>query len=138
MKWFIRIVLSINLVLVLFIDLIGYTQHVGPVGRVAALEPILSRQYAAVALGYSVIVAFIVFRRCEREPVWLLVPAIILSGLWLDAVYELAVGSGPVSENLPPAVIRALFVASYLAGYFVLRRPSARQAISASPARASS
>ena len=122
MKRFMQIVLGVNVALVAVIDLIGYTFHVGPVGRVAAAEPIVSRQYAAVALGYAVVLLFVVWRRFQRDPTWLLVPAITLAALWLDAVYELAAGTGPVSENLPPTIIRLILVACYVTGYVTLRR----------------
>ena len=58
----------------------------------------------------------------------------LLSALWLDAVYELAAGTGPVSENLPPTIIRAILVACYVAGYLVLTR----RAAGAAPASGSS
>jgi MFS superfamily sulfate permease-like transporter len=117
-----QVILGINVALVAVIDLIGYTFHVGPVGRVAAAEPIVSRQYAAVALGYAVVLLFMVWPRFQREPGWLLVPATFLAALWLDAVYELAAGTGPVSEDLPPTIIRLILVACYIAGYITLRR----------------
>ncbi len=122
MKRFVQVILAINVALVGVVDLIGYTVHSGPVGRVAALEPIVSRQYAAVALGYAIVLAFLVWPRFQREPVWLLVPAIILSALWLDAIYELAASTQLVGESLPPAIIRLLLVTGYVAGYVVLRR----------------
>jgi hypothetical protein len=122
MKRFMQIVLGINVALVAVIDLLGYTFHVGPVGRVAAAEPIVSRQYAAVALGYAVILVFVVWQRFAHDPAWLLVPAITLSALWLDAVYELAAGGLPVSEALPPTIIRLVLVGCFVSGYVVLRR----------------
>lgn len=137
MRRFMQVVLGINLVLVAFVDLIGYTFHFGPVGRVAALEPILSRQYAAVALGYAVVILVFVLPRFQRDPAWLLVPAIFLSALWIDAVYELAAGTGLVSENLPPTIIRALLVASYVTGYLVLSRRAQEGRIPAGAAGAS-
>jgi len=122
MKRFMQVILGINVALVAVVDLLGYTFHVGPVGRVAAAEPIVSRQYAAVALGYAVILVFVVWQRFARDPAWLLVPAIILSALWLDAVYELAAGALPVSEALPPTIIRLVLVACFVSGYVLLRR----------------
>ncbi len=122
MRRFIQVVLAINIAIVAFVDLIGYVFHVGPVGRVAAAEPILARQYAAVALGYAVVILVFVLPRFQRDPAWLLVPAIFLAALWVDAVYELSAGTGLVSENLPPTILRALFVACYVTGYLVLSR----------------
>jgi len=122
MRRFIQVVLAINIAIVAFVDLIGYVFHVGPVGRVAAAEPILARQYAAVALGYAVVILVFVLPRFQRDPAWLLVPAIFLAALWVDAVYELSAGTGLVSEDLPPTILRALFVACYVTGYLVLSR----------------
>jgi len=122
MKRFMQVVLGVNVAIAAAFDVIGIPFHVGPNGRLAAAEPIATRWYAAVALGYVVVLLFVVWRRFERDPDWLLVPAIFLSALWLDAVYELTAGTGPVSENLPPAIIRLIFVACYVIGYVALRR----------------
>lgn len=122
MKRFMQVVLGINIAIVAAFDVIGIPFHVGPNAGLAAAEPIAMRLYAAVALGYAVVLLFIVWRRFERDPVWLLVPAIFLAALWLDAVYELTAGTGPVSENLPPAIIRLILVACYVTGYVTLRR----------------
>lgn len=124
MRWFIQVVIAVNIALVAFVDEVGTIFHVGPNARLIAAEPIFSRQYAAAALGYAIVLAFVVWPRFQREPIWLLLPTITLAALWLDAVYELAAGTALVSENLPPMIIRALFVASYASGYFVLRRRS--------------
>ena len=125
MRRFMQVVLGINIALVGVVDLIGYIFHLGPVARVAAAEPILARQYAAVALAYAVVLLFFVWPRFQRDPVWLLFPATFLIALWLDAVYELAAGTGLVSENLPPTIVRAILVACYVAGYLVLTRRAA-------------
>jgi hypothetical protein len=138
MKRFMQVILVINVALVAVIDLVGYTLHFGPVGRVAAAEPIVSRQYAAVALGYAVVLVFLVWPRFARDPVWLLVPGIILSALWLDAVYELAAGALPVSEALPPTVIRLVLVACFVSGYVVLRRRGQEHAATTGNATGSS
>jgi hypothetical protein len=122
MKRFVQVVLAVNVAIVAVVDGIGLVFHFGPNARIFAAEPIMSRQYAAVALGYAIILASLVWPRFQREPGWLLVPATFLAALWLDAVYELAAGTGPASENLPPAIIRILFVACYVSGYVVLRR----------------
>ncbi len=122
MRRFMQVVLAVNVAIVAFIDLIGYVLQVGPVARVAAAEPILARQYAAVALGYAVVLVVFVLRRFQRDPVWLLVPAIFLGALWFDALFELSAGTGLVSENLPPTILRPLFVACYVTGYVTLRR----------------
>jgi hypothetical protein len=123
MRRFMQVVLGINIALAALVDGIGgKLLHVGPDGRVAAAEPIVSRQYAALSIAFAVVLLFIVLRRFQSDPVWLLVPAAFASALWLDAVYELAAGTGPVSENLPPTIIRAILVACYVAGYLVLTR----------------
>jgi hypothetical protein len=122
MKLFMQVVLGINVLIAAAFDVIGIPFHVGPNARLAAAEPIATRWYAAVALGYVLILLFVVWRRFERDPAWLMVPAIFLFALWLDAVYELSAGTGPVSENLPPAIIRLILVACYVAGYVTLRR----------------
>jgi MFS superfamily sulfate permease-like transporter len=122
MKRFMQVVLGINIAIAAAFDVIGIPFHVGPNARLAAAEPIATRWYAAVALGYVIVLLFLVWRRFEREPDWLLVPAIFLFALWLDAVYELTAGTGPVSENLPPTIVRLILVACYVAGYVTLRR----------------
>jgi hypothetical protein len=122
MKWFVQVILALNIAIVTLVDLIGLAFHVGPNARIFAAEPIMGRQYVSVAVAYAIVLALIVWPRFQREPVWLLVPATFLSVLWLDAIYELAAATGPVSEDLPPAIIRILFVASYVTGYAVLRR----------------
>jgi hypothetical protein len=127
MKRFMQVILGINIAIVAAFDVIGIPFHVGPNARLAAAEPIAMRLYAAVALGYAVVLLFVVWRRFERDPVWLLVPAILLFALWLDAVYELTAGTGPVSENLPPAIIRVILVACYVTGYVTLRRRTAER-----------
>jgi len=133
MTTFMRVVLGINIALVALIDLLGYVFHVGPVGPAAAAEPIVSRQYAAVALGYAVVLLFVVMRRFQREPIWLLIPAIFLVPLWVDAVYELLAGTGQIADYLPPVIIRAILVASYVAGYFTLRRRTQHEGVPATP-----
>ncbi len=135
MTTFMRVVLGINIVLVGLIDLLGYIFHVGPVGPAAAAEPVISRQYAAVALGYAVVLLFVVMRRFPREPSWLLVPAIFLTALWVDALYELFARTGQLSDYLPPAIIRPILVASYIAGYLALRRTTRHEAVPAAPGR---
>jgi hypothetical protein len=121
MKRFMQVILGINIAILVVVDEIGPLFQIGPNARIAAAEPIMFRQYAAVALAYAIVLLFFVWPRFVREPVWLLFPAIVLIALWFDAVYELAASSDPVSENLPPAVIRAILVACYLFGYFRLR-----------------
>jgi len=135
MTTFMRVVLGINIALVALIDLSGYIFHVGPTGPAGAAEPIVSRQYAAVALGYAVVLLFVVMRRFQREPIWLLVPAMFLIPLWVDALYELFAGTGQISDYLPPAIIRPLLVASYVAGYLTLRRTTRDEGLSANPGR---
>jgi len=128
MRRFMQVVLGINIALAALLDGIGgHILHVGPDGRAAAAEPIVSRQYAAVAIAFAVVLLFIVLRRFQSDPVWLLVPAAFLSALWLDAVYELSAGTGPspISDYLPPTIIRAILVACYVAGYLVLTRRAA-------------
>lgn len=126
MRRFMQVVLGINIALAALLDGIGgKLLHVGPVGRVAAAEPIVSRESAAVAIAFAVVLLFFVWPRFQRDPVWLLVPAAFVSALWLVAVYELAAGTGPVSQNLPPTIIRAILVACYVAGYLVLTRRAA-------------
>ncbi len=123
MKRFVQVVLAVNIAIVAVVDEIGgLLFHFGPTARIFAAEPIMARQYAAVALGYAIVLAVLVWPRFQREPGWLIVPATLLAALWLDAVYELAAGTGPVSEDLPPAIIRLLFVACYVTGYLVLRQ----------------
>jgi len=122
MRRFIQVVLGINLAIVALVDVIGLALHIGPDGRLAAAEPIATREFAAVALGYAVVILAFVLPRFRRDPAWLLVPAIFLAALWLQAVYELAAGTRLVSESLPPTVLRALFVICYVSGYFVLSR----------------
>lgn len=122
MKRFVQVILALNIAIVTLVDGIGLVFHVGPNARIFAAEPIMGRQYASVAIAYAIVLALIVWPRFQREPVWLFVPAAFLSVLWLDAVYELAAATGPVSEDLPPAIIRILFVASYVTGYAILRR----------------
>jgi hypothetical protein len=122
MRRFVQVVLALNIAIVAVVDAIGLVFHVGPNARIFAAEPIMGRQYVSVAIAYAIVLALIVWPRFQREPVWLLVPTTFLSVLWLDAIYELAAATGPVSEDLPPAIIRILFVASYLTGYAVLRR----------------
>jgi hypothetical protein len=136
MKRFVQVVLAINIAIVALVDEIGTVFHVGPNARLIAAEPIFSRQYAAVALGYAVVLAFLIWPRFQREPVWLLVPATILTALWLDAVFELSAGTALVSENLPPTILRALFVACYVAGFLVLSRRAREQRIPATAAGA--
>jgi hypothetical protein len=136
MKRFIQVVLGINIAIVAVVDEIGTIFKVGPNARLIAAQPNFARAYAAVALGYAVILAFIIWPRFQREPVWLLVPATILTALWLDAVYELSAGTALVSENLPPTILRALFVACYVTGYFVLSRRTQEQPNPASAAGA--
>ena len=133
MTTFMRIVLGINIALVALIDLGGYVFHVGPTGPAGAAEPIVSRQYAAVALGYAVVLLFIVMPRFQREPIWLLVPAMFLIPLWIDALYELFAGTGQISDYLPPAIVRPLLVAAYVAGYVTLRRATRDEGEPATP-----
>lgn len=135
MTTFMRVVLGINIALVALIDLGGYIFHVGPTGPAGAAEPIVSRQYAAVALGYAVVLLFIVMPRFQREPIWLLVPAISLIPLWIDALYELLAGTGQISDYLPPTIIRAVLVASYVAGYLTLRRMTRGEGLPANSGR---
>ncbi len=134
LKRFMQVIIGINVALLALIELSGYTFHVGPIGRLAAAEPIVSRQYAAFLLGYAVILGFVVWRRFARYPAWLLVPATLLAALWLDAFYELAAGTGPMSEDVPPTIIRLVFVACYLGGYVVLRRRSGHHQATAASA----
>src|ERR1700682_677667 len=106
MRRFMQVVLIINVALAALLDGIAVKLlHVGPDGRVSAAEPIVSRQYAALAIAFAVVLLFIVLRRFQSDPVWLLVPAAFVSALWLDAVYELATGTGPVSGKPPPRTI---------------------------------
>jgi len=135
MTRFMRVVLGINIALVALIDLLGYVFHVGPAGPAAAAEPVVSRQYAAVALGYAVVLLFVVMRRFQREPIWLLVPAMFLIPLWVDALYELFAGTGQTSDYLPPVIVRALLVASYVAGYITLRRTTRHEGVPATLGR---
>jgi len=127
MRRFVQVVLALNIAIVAVVDGIGLVSHVGPNARIYAAEPIMGRQYVSVAIAYAIVLALIVWPRFQREPVWLLVPATFLSVLWLDAIYELAAATGPVSEDLPPAIIRILFVGSYLTGYAVLRRRTGKR-----------
>lgn len=60
----------------------------------------------------------LVLRRFRPEPVWLLVPVLFLLPLWIDALYELSVGTG----DAPPAIIRPIFAACYIAGYVTMPR----------------
>lgn len=122
MKRFMQVVLGINIAIVAVVDVIGTIFHVGPNARLIVAEPIFARQYAAATLGYAVILAFLIWPRFQREPVWLLVPIATLAALWLDAVYELSAGTALISENLPPTIIRALLVACYVTGYVALNR----------------
>jgi hypothetical protein len=134
MTRFMQVVLFINIALAALLDGIGgHILHVGPDGRIGALEPIVSRQYAAVSLAFAVVLLFIVLRRFQSDPAWLLVPAAFLSALWLDAVYELAAGTGPspISDYLPPIIIRTFLVACYVAGYVTLRRAARERGFSA-------
>jgi len=127
MKRFMQVVLAVDIAIAAAFDVIGIPFHIGPNARLAAAEPIATRWYAAVALGYVVVLLFVVWRRFERDPVWLLVPAIFLFALWLDAVYELTAGTGPVSENLPPTIIRLILVACYVTGYVTLHRRTSQR-----------
>ena len=129
MRRFVQFVLGINIAIVALVEEIGTIFHVGPNARLIAAEPIFSRQYAAIALGYAIILAFLIWPRFQREPVWLLVPATILTALWLDAIYELSAGTALVSENLPPTIIRPILVACYVAGYVTLRRATRDQGV---------
>jgi hypothetical protein len=117
MRRFMRVVLSINMALAVFIGFTGYVLHVGPEGRTGGAEPILGHALAAVYLGF-VATLFLALRHFEREPAWLLIPVFFQFPLWIDALYELSAGTG----HVPPAIIRPVLVACYVAGYVVLRR----------------
>jgi len=117
-----QVVLSINMALAAFIGFTGYVLHVGPEGGTGGAEPILGHALAAVYLGF-VATLFLALRRFEREPAWLLIPVFFQFPLWIDALYELSAGTG----HVPPAIIRPILVACYVAGYVALRRSAPGQ-----------
>ncbi len=126
MRRFMQLVLSINMALAAFIGFMGYVLHVGPEGGIGGREPILAHALAAIYLGF-IATLFLALRRFRRDPTWLLVPAMIQFPLWVDALYELAAGG----NDIPPAIIRVVLVASYVAGYVVLRRTAQEQGATA-------
>jgi len=126
MRRFMQVVLSINMALAAFIGFTGYVLHVGPEGGIGGLEPILAHALAAIYLGF-IATLFVALRRFHHDPAWLLVPAMIQFPLWVDALYELAAGG----NDVPPAIIRAVLVACYVAGYLVLRGTAREQVATA-------
>ncbi len=132
MRRFMQVALWFNIALSSVIGFTGYVLNVGPAG-VSPAEPIHQHELAAIYLGY-VVLCFLVLRQFDRDPVWLLAPVVFLVPLWIDAIYELSAGTGPV----PPVILRPLLTACYLAGYVALRRSTkARQPVSPLAARAS-
>lgn len=129
MTRFMQVVLLINIALAAFFAFTGYILHVGPEGGIGAAEPILARAQAAVVLGFVLTLA-VGLPRFQRDPIWLLVPVFFLLPLLLDALYELSAGTG----DIPPAIIRAILIACYVAGYVALRRTSREDGASEAPA----
>ncbi len=128
MRRFMQVVLWFNIAVSSVIGFTGYVLNVGPAG-ISPGEPIHQHELAAIYLGY-VVLCFLVLRQFDREPAWLLAPVVFLLPLWVDAIYELSVGTGPV----PPVILRPLLAACYVAGYVALSRSGqARRAISPSP-----
>jgi hypothetical protein len=128
MRRFIQVVLWFNIALSSVIGFTGYVLNVGPAG-ISPAEPIHQHELAAIYLGY-VVLCFLVLRQFDRNPVWLLAPVVFLVPLWIDAIYELSAGTGPV----PPVILRPLLTACYVAGYLALRRSAqARQPVSPIP-----
>jgi hypothetical protein len=117
MKRLMQVILGINIALAAFIGFTGYVLHVGPEGGIGGSEPILAHALAAVYLGFVITLGMALWR-FEREPVWLLVPVFFQLPLWIDALYELSAGG----TDVPPAIIRPIFCALYVAGYATLRR----------------
>jgi hypothetical protein len=123
-----QVVLWFNIALSSVIGFTGYVLNVGPAGITPA-EPIHQHELAAIYLGY-VVLSLLVLRQFDRDPTWLLAPAVFLVPLWIDAIYELSAGTGPV----PPVILRPLLTACYVAGYVALRRSAqARQPVSPIP-----
>ncbi len=116
MKRFMQVVLWFNIALSSVIGFTGYVLNVGPAGITPA-EPIHQHELAAIYLGY-VVLLFFVLRQFDRDPTWLLAPVVFLVPLWIDSIYELMAGTGPV----PPVILRPLLTACYVAGYVTLRR----------------
>jgi hypothetical protein len=132
MRRFMQVALWFNIALSSVIGFTGYVLNVGPAG-ISPAEPIHQHELAAIYLGY-VVLCFLVLRQFDRDPVWLLAPVVFLVPLWIDSIYELSAGTGPV----PPVILRPLLTACYVAGYVVLRRSAqARQPVSPVPAGAS-
>jgi hypothetical protein len=132
MQRFVQIVLWFNIAVSSVVGFTGYILNVGPAG-INPAEPIHQHELAAVYLGYIVLL-FLVLRRFAHEPAWLLAPVGFLLPLFVDGIYELSAGTGPV----PPVILRPLLVACYVAGYLVLSRSAqARVATSPSPVGAS-
>lgn len=132
MRRFMQVVLWFNIALSSVIGFTGYVLNVGPAG-ISPAEPIHQHELAAIYLGY-VVLCFLVLRQFDHDPVWLLAPAVFLIPLWIDAIYELSAGTGPI----PPVILRPLLTACYLAGYVALRRSAqARQPVSPVAAGAS-
>ncbi len=121
MRRFMQVVLWFNIVLSAVIGFTGYVLNVGP-AAVSPPEPIHQHELAAIYLGY-VVLCFLVLRQFKREPGWLLAPVVFLLPLWVDALYELSAGTGPV----PPVILRPILVACYVAGYVALRRAAEHQ-----------
>lgn len=116
MKKFIQIVLWVNLAITAVVGVTGYVLHVGPAGGIPATEPIVGHEVFAYQVGV-ILTLLIILRRFQRDPVWLLVPVVFLVPLWIDAVYELSVGTYPI----PPVILRPIFVTCYLVGFARLR-----------------
>lgn len=121
MRRFVQVVIVVNIAIALVIALPGYLFHVGPNGSVSATEPILARELAALYVGYIAIL-LVILRRFRREPAWLLVPALLIFPQWLATLYEVSVGT---AGEIPPAIIRPLLVACYVASYLVLTKRAA-------------
>src|SRR5712692_4944230 len=117
MKRFMQVILNMNIALATFIGFTGYVLHVGPEGGIGGAEPVLAHALAAVYLGFVIILG-VALQRFEREPVWLLIPVFFQLPLWIDALYELSAGG----TDVPPAIIRPIFCALYVAGYVTLTR----------------
>jgi hypothetical protein len=58
MKRFMQVILGINIAILVVVDEIGPLFQIGPNARIAAAEPIMFRQYAAVALAYAIVLLF--------------------------------------------------------------------------------
>ena len=124
MRRFIQVVILVNIAVVVVTTALEYVHDSSGASPLfnSALQDLVALSAAFV------IAALVALVRFQTDPMWLLVPASFLIPLTLTGFYQAFAADG----SFPRAVVRALLMAAYLVGYFVLRSaesgPSMRSA----------